>query len=66
MVVRVAGSRNLLSGEDLQWVSKAYCLLCVGSGVIMFLTGYKPIFTEGVSVVYLDFLNIHILCAGGD
>ena len=26
----------------------------------------SPFFTEGVSVVYLGFLNIHILCAGGD
>ena len=30
MVVRVEGSRNLLSGEDLQWVSRVCCLLCVG------------------------------------
>ena len=30
------------------------------------LNKYKPFFTEGVSVVYLGFLNIHILCAGGD
>ena len=30
------------------------------------LNKYKPVFTEGVSVVYLDFINIHILCADGD
>ena len=30
MVVRVEGSRNLLSGEDLQWVSRVCCLLGVG------------------------------------
>ena len=30
MVIRVEGSRNLLSGEDLQWVSRVCCLLCVG------------------------------------
>ena len=66
MVIRVEGSRNLLSGEDLQWVSRVCCLLCVGSCVIIFLTSISPFITEGVSVVYLGFLNIHILCAGGD
>ena len=27
---------------------------------------YYIIFTDGVSVVYLGFRNIYILCAGGD
>ena len=30
MVVRVEGSRNLLPREDLQWVSRVCCLMCVG------------------------------------
>ena len=30
------------------------------------LNKYTPFFTEVVSVVYLGFLNIHMLCAGGD
>ena len=30
MVIRVEGSRNLLSREDLQWVSRMCCLLSVG------------------------------------
>ena len=30
MVVRLEGSRNLLSREDLQWVSRVCCLLYVG------------------------------------
>ena len=66
MVVRVEGSRNLLSGEGLQWVSRVGCLLYVSRSVVIFFTGYKPFFTEGVSVVYSEFLSIHILCAGGD
>ena len=32
--------------------------------VIIFLTGISLIFTEGMSVVCLGFLNIHIICAG--
>ena len=30
MVVRVESSRNLLSREDLQWLSRVCCLLYVG------------------------------------
>ena len=30
MVIRVEGSRNLLSGEDLQWLSRVCSLLYVG------------------------------------
>ena len=30
MVVRVESSRNLLSREDLKWLSRLYCLLYVG------------------------------------
>ena len=30
MVIRVEGSRNLLSRNDLQWVSRVCCLLSVG------------------------------------
>ena len=30
MVIRVHGSRNLLSGEGLQWVLRMCSLLCVG------------------------------------
>ena len=61
MVTRVDGSRNLLSREDLQWVSR----VCWQMSYYI-LNKYKPFFTEGVSVVYLGFLNIHILCPGGD
>ena len=32
----------------------------------IFITSISLFFTEGVSVVYLGFLNIHIMCAGGD
>ena len=44
MVVRVEGSRNLLSREDLQWVSRVGCLRCVGRWVILLLTGIIPYF----------------------
>ena len=30
MAIRVEGSRNFLSREDLQWVSRVCCLLYVG------------------------------------
>ena len=43
MFVRVEGSRNLLSREDLQWVSRVCCLLYVGRFII-FLTGISPYF----------------------
>ena len=47
MVIRVEGSGNLLSREDLQWVSidRVRCLLCivVGRLVIIFVTWYKCI-----------------------
>ena len=66
MVVRVEGSKNLLSREDLQCVSRECCLLCVWQISYYILNKYKPFFTEGVSVVYLGFLNIHMLCTGGD
>ena len=47
------------------------CLKCVACCVLqmryyIFKQILVFIFTEGVSVVYLGFLNIHILCAGGD
>ena len=46
---------------------KVCCLLCVGRRVIIFLTWYNAFFfTEEVSVVYSEFLNIHIICVGGD
>ena len=45
--VRVEGSRNLLSRDDLQWVSRMCCLLCVGRWwIIIFLTVYKPLFSQ--------------------
>ena len=66
MVVSVECSRNLISRADLPWVSRACCLLCV-SRLVIFLTCIKPfIFREGVSLVYLVFLNIHIRCVDGD
>ena len=30
LCIRVDGFRNLLSREDLQWVSRVCCLLCAG------------------------------------
>ena len=64
MVVRVKGSKNLLSRQDLQWVSRVCFLLCVGRIVIIFLTHTRPYFH--VSLVYLGFLNIHIMYVDGD
>ena len=47
MVVRVEGSKNWLSIEDLQWVSRVCCLLCVGRWVFIFLTRIRHFSHKG-------------------
>ena len=57
MVVRGEGSRNVYSVLLVVcWQMSCYILNRV----------YIFFFTEGVNVVHSDFLNIHIMCAGGD
>ena len=43
MVRKDEGSSNLLSREDLQWVYRVCCLLCVGR-LVIFLTVIIPYF----------------------
>ena len=63
MVVRVDGSRNLLSGQDLQWVSRVFFLMCVGRCVVIFLTGYKPFFHRRGECCIFGFLKYtHSVC----
>ena len=49
--------------EKIYSVCRECCLLCVGRWVIIFLTSISLFFTEGVSVVYLGFLKIHMMFA---
>ena len=50
--VEVLGSRDLLSGEGLQLVSRVCRLLCVGRWVVICLTGHKP-FSQRRQVLYI-------------
>ena len=62
MVVRVEGSRNLLSREDLQRVSRVCCLLYVGR-FILFLTGISTYFhRRGECCIYGFPKYTHSVC----
>ena len=65
MVVGGEDSKNLLSREDLQWLSTVLLAACWQMSYYI-LTSISHFFTERMSVVYLGFLTIHIMCAGID
>ena len=59
MVVRVDGSRNFK--RRFTWLSRVYCYELIGKCVIIFSTGYEPLFLQTGVSVYIWVSEIHTL-----
>ena len=65
MDIRVEDYRNLPSEEDTVGVKSVLFTVCYQISCYIIYRDKPFFFTEGVSVVYLDFLNLNIQCTGG-